>query len=77
MALKLLFFVVSLNDFFTNLNLSECNYYYFFKEHFYNCSTNESLFIELLPEITLILFLFYNLINIFNDKKIPIFQYYK
>ena len=75
--LNCLFFNFLIDDFFLNKNLLNYNCYLFIKNNFYDYSSDQYLLTELLPEIFIIIFIFYSLINIFNDKKIPNFQYYK
>lgn len=55
------------------------NFFFFFENNFYhsNSNFNETLILEVLPEFSLIFFIFYSLVNLFNDKKTIIFQYYK
>jgi hypothetical protein len=55
------------------------NFYFILENNFYfsNYFFNKNLLLEVLPECTLTVFIFYSLISIFNDKTTVIFQYYK
>ena len=55
------------------------NYFHSIENNFYysDYGFNQNLVLEILPECLLIFFIFYSLINLFNDKTTVIFQYYK
>jgi hypothetical protein len=52
-------------------SITENNFYYS------DFESNQSLILEVLPECILTFFIFYSLVNLFNDKTAVIFQYYK
>lgn len=78
-SLNLSMFSLFLKDNIINIYLWKIDYFLFYENNFYYWinKNNQYLIIEILPEIILVFLIFYNLINIFNDKKVPIFQYYK
>ena len=55
------------------------NFFHSMENNFYysDYGFNQNLVLEILPECLLIFFIFYSLINLFNDKTTVIFQYYK
>jgi hypothetical protein len=55
------------------------NFLFFFENNFYhsNFDFNETLILEILPECSLTFFIFYSLVNLFNDRITVVFQYYK
>jgi hypothetical protein len=55
------------------------NFLFFFEKNFYhsNFDFNEALILEILPECFLTFFIFYSLVNLFNDRITVVFQYYK
>lgn len=55
------------------------NFFLLLENNFYQIdySINQNLVLEILPEIMIIFFIFYSLINVFNDKTNSIFQYRK
>jgi NADH-quinone oxidoreductase subunit N len=55
------------------------NFFYIMENNFYfsDGGFNQNLILELLPEFTLTFFIFYSLVNLFNDRTTVIFQYYK
>nr|QFP99051.1 NADH dehydrogenase subunit 2 [Rhizaria sp.] len=57
----------------------DINYFFLLENNLYYSDYNfdQHLIFEILPEITLIFFICYSLVNLFNDKKFAIFQYYK
>jgi hypothetical protein len=55
------------------------NFFYILETNFYhsNFSFNYTLSLEVLPESLLTIFIFYSLVNLFNDKMTILFQYFK
>jgi hypothetical protein len=55
------------------------NFFIILEKNFYysDYGFNQNLVLDVIPEFVLIFFIFYSLINIFNDKTTVIFQYYK
>ena len=55
------------------------NFFYILENNFYysNLGFNQDLILEILPECVIVFFIFYSLVNLFNDKSTVIFQYYK
>lgn len=55
------------------------DFFYTLENNFYysNFGFNQNLILEILPECILVIFIFYSLVNLFNDKTKVIFQYYK
>jgi hypothetical protein len=55
------------------------DFFYALENNFYysNFGFNQNLILEILPECILVIFIFYSLVNLFNDKTKVIFQYYK
>ena len=58
---------------------NESKYNLILKGNFYNQTSiiDINIMLDLLPELLIVLFIFYNLINLFNNKTKVIFQYYK
>lgn len=58
---------------------SNFHFFIILENHFYHSDSdlNQNLILEILPECVLGFFIFYSLINVFNDKTTVIFQYYK
>jgi hypothetical protein len=53
------------------------NFFYILENNFYYSNFSLNLILEILPECALSFFIFYGLVNLFNDKHTVIFQYYK
>jgi Zn-finger protein len=62
-----------------NSSSMKYNFFSIMENNFYPCDfdLNQNLILEILPECFLAFFIFYSLINVFNDKTTVIFQYYK
>ena len=60
-------------------NSENTNFYSIMENNFYHSDfyLNPNLILEVTPELILIFFIFYSLINLFNDKTTVIFQFYK
>ena len=77
--MKLFIYSIGLIEIFLNISSETKNCYFTIVDniYYYGFIINYFIFIEVLPELLLILFIFYSLVNIFNDKNSSIFQYYK
>jgi NADH-quinone oxidoreductase subunit N len=77
--MKLFIYFIGLIEIFLNISSETKNYYFTIVDniYYYDFIINYFIFIEVLPELLLLLFIFYSLINMFNDKNSSIFQYYK
>ena len=77
--MKLFIYFIKLIDVFLNISSGTKDYYFTVIEniYYYDVKLNYSIIIEILPELLLLFFIFFSLINMFNDKKNSIFQYYK